>query len=41
MCAACRWDNALGSAMTVPGRNDFMLDVLLDTVLDSVRLFYF
>ena len=36
MCAACRWDNALGSAMTVPGRNDFMLDVLLDTVLDSV-----
>ena len=43
MCAACRWDNALGSAMTAPGGNDFMLDVLLDTVLDSVRLlpFYF
>ena len=41
MCAACRWDNALGSAMTVPGRNDFMLDVLLDTVLDSVRLLPF
>ena len=41
MCAACRWDNALGSAMTAPGRNDFMLDVLLDTVLDSVRLLPF
>ena len=41
MCAACRWDNALGSAITVPGRNDFMLDVLLDTVLDSVRLLPF
>ena len=41
MCAACRWDDALGSAMTAPGRNDFMLDVLLDTVLDSVRLLPF
>ena len=41
MCAACRWDNALESAMTAPGRNDFMLDVLLDTVLDSVRLLPF
>jgi hypothetical protein len=40
-CASCREDSISGGDAASPGRNDFMLDVLLDTVLDSVRLLPF
>ena len=40
-CASCREDSISGGDAASLGRNDFMLDVLLDTVLDSVRLLPF